>query len=286
MQSVTGVEDLQHLQPAFDDRQGRWSNKADSILTSIWLEMIGNRPRAKRSLARCYAQLTAFVEETRRLEEACSEKHRAGRHFHSGILSVLKLTLAIQIIMAGFDLQLYSPAELGAAYWLAARFATQRREARERIFINCLASDLLDEQADPLPDLWFESCCLGYSLLIVGPLRSSASNKTAPWMADEEHTKAVFRRRFKWLASSGVPRHEQLASIDLVWQQYHSWKTGVLAEMPSVVATRCIAHLKSATRLLPPVLHGIAESAGRWQLCRDDASQVRTIELAPRFQSS
>lgn len=263
--------------PHAHGRLMQWLNKGESLVGNVILETMANRPRAKRSLHRSYAQWASFAAETELLEPAWAELE-LGPTFLSSILHIERLDIALQIIMAGFDLQLYSATERCMAYWLGEHLGSERRQLREKVdqMLEAVGAEIGDLR--PLADDWIRACCAAWKYLVIPPLGPLASSSTAPWTDTEEHSRDVFRRRFKWLR--GVPtltldgrRGDRFAALDALWQQFRSDQLETLAAAPSTSAMQAMAHLQDASRQIGCTVESMR--GDRWTLCREEAEMVR-----------
>lgn len=209
-----------------------WLSKGNGLLGNVLLDGMGNRPRAKRCLAKSFPRWRVWTEETSTLEERLTaqvvrqdSQQAVWRGSLKAVVQLQSLRIALDLVMSGFDLELLSSDQFSSAYWMANNIAGESAHlARELAAIG--ASQESSTQRAEVDCL--DKCRQLWQSLAFLCQKTKPRDSSPPWTSSIAQRKASFLRRYKWLTLPSFDargkRQNKFQELDALWDSYVQWE--------------------------------------------------------------
>ncbi|SPO38200.1 uncharacterized protein PSFLO_03677 [Pseudozyma flocculosa] len=251
--------------PSLGQSANYFSQRIAGHLVSYLTTLSQNRSRQKRSLAKAYAQWMALAEEASQLGKRIESVSRPEDYMPDSLFAGVQhaaLDVTLQVVLSGFELDLYRRDEWAGIYFVASRICSEQalvcegirtglldrratlHNAQAATTIHYLASQ--EEMARAL-----EAAAVGTVLLLhalepnLQPRPWPLSTRTDdPALAKRTAAlaKATFAARLKWLELPSARQSRQ--SIDDLWDELSAFQAGVR----SLSAHDCLAEAEANWR--------------------------------------
>ncbi|KAK0553699.1 N-alpha-acetyltransferase, non-catalitic subunit [Tilletia horrida] len=254
-----------------------------------------NRPRQKRNLAKACKQWNLLAEEAQEIEKRLSTELKLDipSDVYYAAIQHLILDSMLDILFAGFELELYRIDEWDSTYWLAAQVAREQSdlclefadvlersvqghelsESHDRVALNLAvkrSAALLRHRAT-YADMLARQCqgqlafnCFCFRLGIV----KGSEQGGLPSATTDKRLLAVFRRRLKWVESA--PRLQRKAHQ--FWERFCEDRERLRATGIQKLSNLVVSHFEAVDQACTRLASASASEANT-QLCGQLYSQ-------------
>ncbi|PWN47148.1 Mak10-domain-containing protein [Violaceomyces palustris] len=214
-----------------------FSQRVSGYLVNYLSTFAQNRSRQKRNLSKVYGQWVTLAEEAAELGNRLESVVRPEDYMPDSIFACvqhLALSVMSEIVLSGFDLELYRRDEWIAMYWCAAKITSEQaivcadlaHHLKER-FRKAGGSELSFERSVEyllsqveMAKALEEMCYSSIALLRIQPRKEP--NPT-PWnersaASEMELKRSTFLRRLKWIEIGG--RKGSAEQVQALWNEF------------------------------------------------------------------